>query len=191
MAQTMLYLPLKKYDKMIMKIKNTQPDIIPLKINKKQLYKLRQDWVCYLIVNNKIYKLLIYKGFIYDGASIPWIIKPFLRVGMDGVHRGGTLFHDLVYMLKKTKVSRSRYVTLNKKCHHEIFEYDGNNWNKTELLLSRKQCDDIMFDIIETTPFANLKTYKIRLMKIGIRLCGFSYWKKFTEDNLLNPLKCS
>lgn len=173
-----------------MEIKNTQPDIIPIKINKKQLYELRQDWVCYFLLNNKIYKLLIYKGFIYDGASIPWIVKPLIRVGKDGVHRSGTLFHDLVYMIEKNKVGRNRYASLNEKCHHKIFEFDGLNWNRTELMLSRTECDKLMFEIIKTTPLANLRKYKITLMKLGIRLGGGSSWKKHTDSELLNPLKC-
>lgn len=171
-------------------IQNTQPIIIPITIGKKQYYELIEDYACYFIVNSKIYKLLIYAGFVYDGASIPWIVKPILRVGIDGPHRGGTLFHDFIYMIEKIKIGKTLYSKISTDCHHVLYEQKNNEWVNSELSMNRATCDRIMFEIMWSTPSADLKQYQVNLMRFGIKVGGNRYWKRHSPKTVINYKKC-
>lgn len=154
---------------------NTQPNIKPFSINGKTMYMLMVDHIFYFMD----IELKVYRGFIYDGASIPWLAKPILKVGKDGVHRGGTLVHDILYMLEKDDKNE---LQLNRNCAYRCSK---------NITLSRRDADKIMFEIINTTNNAQMKNWKKNLMMFGIRVGGSRLWKKHTPLEKLNNLKCA
>ncbi len=72
-------------------VKFSQPLLIPIKYQGKELYQNVRDWT--VTVNG--HDFTIKKGRVVDGASVPrlfWFFMP-----PDGLHRGAALFHDEGY----------------------------------------------------------------------------------------------
>lgn len=76
-----------------------QPNIVPVS---DRFYRLDEDytyeWAVGTMTANKAhYRMTVFKGFIYDGATVPrfgWTLTGLLP---DGMHRAAALIHDWLY----------------------------------------------------------------------------------------------
>ena len=170
---------------------NTQP--ITRTIGRRK-WELMQDYTCYFHLRGQQYKLVIHKGFIYDGASIPRWLWSVLGKTPKGQHDSGTIFHDLVYMLYKARINGKLYAIIGHsadRCSHELRAFVDGKWVAASDIINRNEADDIMFEIIESTENVDIKNWRLVSMRMGIRVGGNKYWKKSTPKNQINPSNCS
>lgn len=59
-----------------------------------------------LLVAVKIREITVPRGYVWDGASIPGLVRPFMGEPFVGAHRDAGLLHD--YLYETCKVSRSQ-----------------------------------------------------------------------------------
>ena len=170
---------------------NNQP--ITRSIGRK-LWELMQDYSCYFHLRGQQYKLVIHKGFIYDGASIPRWLWSILGKTPKGQHDSGTIFHDLVYMLWKIPIKSNLHAILGDekdRCTHELYALVDGKWVAASDIISRREADDIMFEIIESTENVDIKKWRLVSMRMGIGFAGNKYWKRTRPKNQMNPSNCS
>ena len=170
---------------------NTQP--ITRTIGRRK-WELMQDYICYFYLRGQLYHLVIFKGFIYDGASIPRWLWSVLGKTPKGQHDSGTIFHDLVYMLFKARINGKLHAIVghrNERCSHELRAFVDGKWVSASDIISRNEADNIMFDIIESTEDVDIKNWRLVSMRMGIKFGGGKYWKRSTPLNQINPKQCS
>jgi hypothetical protein len=156
----------------------------------KHLFQLTADHTLYFTHRGDKCRITIKAGFEYDGATIPRWSWSILGKSPKGTHDAGTIFHDIVYMLVKNIQDHALLGRSADECTH-IFEiHQSGKWRKAVQRMSRKECDQIMFDIIETTQGANLSRFQRVAMYYAIRLGGGKYWKQSTPLHKMNPTKC-
>lgn len=162
---------------------NTQPVV---KNIGRQKWQLMEDYKCYFELSGIWYKLVIYKGFVYDGASIPRFAWSILGKTPMGQHDSGTIFHDLAYMIKNG--------TIGNACHHIAYVALPSGWETVKaLVLTRKEADQIMFDIIRNTEGVVIDrkmNRRLRLMYRAVRIFGQIAWRRTTNNNEINPKRC-
>jgi hypothetical protein len=166
---------------------NTQP--ITQSVGKR-LFKLMEDYTVYFYHRNDYYRLKIKKGFIYDGASIPRWAWSILGKTPIGTHDSGTIFHDLVYMLKKNHEQTAIIGQSIDQCTHVLEMLEGDTWHKVIQGMTRDECDRIMFEIIDNTYNAKLSKFQRAAMFNAIRIGGGRYWKRHTPNQVINPSNC-
>lgn len=133
-----------------------QPLIIPIK-ESGQLYQLVEDYEIDLTPYGYHSRLLIPKGFIYDGASVPrwwWSISGLSR---DGIHRAAALVHDYIYELKGDVPA----TPMPLKSFPRIVKF------------KRKAADQIFRDMLKDVAVAD---HRVWLAYVGVRAFGGLYW---------------
>ena len=170
---------------------NTQPITRTVGMRK---FELMQDYTCYFYLHGHLYKLVIFKGFIYDGASIPRWLWSVLGITPKGQHDSGTIFHDIVYMLYKARINGKLHAIVgheNDRCTHELRTFVDGKWLSASDIISRNEADDIMFEIIESTENVDIKNWRLVSMRMGIKFGGAKYWRRSTPLNQINPKQYS
>jgi len=115
-------------------------------------FRIKWDWK--FTLNGK--QLMIKRGFIYDGASIPPFLRPFMT-SFGPLHRG-SIPHDQGY--------RCRY----------LYDWEGRRVFEGE---DRKFWDDMFRDIsAETSQLKGLAG----IAWVGVRLFGFIPWNKHRKS---------
>lgn len=154
-------------------MKNEQPLIIPIPDIERDtyLYENTQDHCVYFEVNGIKYKALVKKGFRFDGVSSPLILSPIIKVTRDGLERCGGMTHDNLYQTGGIL--------------DELYSFTvDDTWMKSDVIFSRKESDQILRDIIITTP--NVSSEKAVVIYAGVRLGGWIPWNghknKFSID---------
>jgi len=112
-------------------------------------YKFIEDW--YILLPNGI-QIMIPKGEVTDGASIPWFLKPFAS-SFGSLSRGAYL-HDFGYK------------------HGYLFNWIGS---KIPVLQKRKEIDRLFRDVVIITTEFYLLAY---WAWSGVRTFGFFPWNK-------------
>jgi len=137
----------------------TQPNIIPIFEDGKDLYQLAADWsVEYVGI-----KINIPCGFIFDGASVPRLLWCFFPP--DGLYRPGVVVHDWLYINKG-------FLRIN----DFLFRH---------LVFSREDSDNIFRGVMLN---AGVKEWKAQVMWAGVRLFGWIPWKKPMKPAVIKPL---
>jgi len=118
-------------------------------------FKIKEDWKITLPNGQAV---LIRKGFVFDGASIPWFLRPF-ATSFGPLLRGG-LVHDYGYR------------------NNHLLDWDGKKIYERE---GQKFFDDLFREIIIET--SNLKILATWAWS-GVRLFGFMAWNKRREEDV-------
>lgn len=168
-----------------------QPSIRPVSfVTNKLLLELSEDFIIDFKHKGLVYRLKVFKGFIFDGSSIPRIAWSLLGKSQVGYSLIGSLIHDLMYMEKDGILESScnydfGLITFSK--HVPIIKFTD-----ATIQFTRKQADKIMFEVLETNEGTRKNISKIQkgLMYRSIRIFGNKMWKKTTPKNIQNPLKC-
>lgn len=162
-----------------------QPSVRPISYqSNKLLVELTEDFILYFEHHGLVYKLKVFKGFIFDGSSIPRIAWSVLGKSQIGYSLIGSLLHDLMYMEKDGILENS--------CHYEFGFITFGKWISATIQFTRKEADDIMFAVLETNEGSknNISKTQKALMYRSLRLFGNSKWKTSTPRHIQNPLKC-
>ena len=135
----------------------TQPQITPVNCTKKgfahkQCYRNDADFKTQFFWNDFLVEYEIPKGFIYDGASIPWFLWSIIRVTPDGLHRAATILHDALY------IAKGKVAVLYLRRNEEL-----------NITLSRKEVDQIF---LQQMLFLGMPEKKAKLMYRGVRIFG-------------------
>lgn len=105
------------------------------------------------------YGLVIKKGFTWDGASIPWVMRWKYGTPFDGVHLVGGLIHDAIYA---NAVYIPTQITPTCIPRH-LADF------------TRFQADNIYFALIRKYGAVMLRAFK---EWAAVRFCGRSHWTK-------------
>jgi hypothetical protein len=129
-----------------------QPHIIPIK-ESGDVYRLEHDYIIDLRpYTTKHVELVIEKGFVYDGASVPRWLWSLSGLGIDGLHRAAALVHDFIYIYKGD------------------FKDDDTG---SDITLSRKEADLIFKKMLTDVGIAS---HRVWLAYHGVRWFGQSVW---------------
>lgn len=129
-----------------------QPLTVPIK-ESGDIYRLEADYVIDLRpYSTKHIDLVVPKGFIYDGASVPRWLWSVSGLGIDGLHRAAALVHDFIYE------------------HQGYFE---DNDTGADIEISRKEADLIFKKILKEV---GISSHKIFMAYYGVRLFGQKAW---------------
>lgn len=174
--------------------KNIQPDIRPFYnfSKKKNYYRAQETHPILFTYKKQQYAVVFEKGNEYDGASVPWVAKPLIRLGADGSHRNGTYSHDMWYMLEKTNKNTIIVGQERNACVERLYAFVDNKWVRATLELTKREVDDLMMQIIDTTEEAHIYKWQAKLVSWSFRTpIGHKYWRRYSELNQINPLRCS
>lgn len=102
---------------------------------------------------------VIRKGFEWDGASIPWIMRWKYGSPFDGVHLVGGLVHDAIYA-DEVEYSDSKHTYHGAPCLADF---------------TRLEADNIYYSLIRKYGAVMLRAFK---EWAAVRICGDSHWTK-------------
>ena len=175
---------------------NTQPNFIPFRTKgmRKTMWRLEQDkWHVYFTLNGQWYCLIIFRKYVCDLASIPWLAQPLLRKGKDGVHRSFAGSHDYPYVLPKIMVNGELMAYIaHKTCAHELYSFVDGKWIATDITMSKREADDMAFQVWNSTPETHSAKWKKRVMAAAFRtFVAHRLWRQEWTFNQINPKQCS
>lgn len=125
-----------------------QPLIVPIK-ESGDLYELCEDYIFIIYRNEVAHKIVIRKGFKYDGASVPKFFAGIVGFMPDGIHRPAALLHDYLYEHKG-----------------KLQPIGGFNY-------TRKEADKLFYKILKKV---GVKSWHAKLAYWAVRLGGGLYW---------------
>jgi hypothetical protein len=140
-----------------------QPKIKKIKSKKNFFLKLFTHWFSFELIedykfsffhNDKEHFFTIPKGFIYDGATIPWYTWGYFKILPIGTHNPATIIHDFIYF-------------------HEGKLVDDNG---EKIVVTRKFCDTLYKNQLIDLGYPIPNSYKIYR---GTRIFGVIFWREF------------
>lgn len=153
---------------------NDMPVLQPIPINTKGLSFLRGIWRwmkskrSWLLMEDFIYRdMIVPKGYIFDGASVPRILWSVLSpVGLLLIP---SLFHDFIY-------DNGFYLRIVQE------DWEGEKENSSlyvEVVCTRAEADRIFYDLayeVNGVHFADLIAY------VGVRVGGWLPWSRNRKE---------
>jgi len=136
----------------------TQPLIIPIK---NDMYELVDDWSYEWDKDGKIYRICLYKGWTYDGASVPKLLWPFMPP--DGIYRPAIALHDILYETKG-------------KMGDHFFVQKNGSWVSSEYQWKRSESDKIMFRVMREL---DVTRWRRRWAYRSVRVGGWWSWRSW------------
>lgn len=136
-----------------------QPAITPIPDN---LYRLDDHYVYEWTLAGIRRRMIVKKGFIFDGASVPRLAWTISGIVPDGLHRAGVLLHDWIYRDKGHLPSDSYF--------HYV-EPDG--WMPLLAQWSRKDADRMLGRLMKEAGVSRSRRF---IIYWGARLFGWIYW---------------
>lgn len=135
-----------------------QPENIPLPQGN---YMLTESFVyVWRAVGSGAFKIIVPRGFKYDGASVPRALWSILGVSKDGIHRAAATVHDFLYS-RKGAVHGSRYAR--------------SRWRTCRFKITRKQADVKFYQMLRDSGVGRVRA---KAMYWAVRVFGGSSWKK-------------
>ncbi len=128
-----------------------QPEITPLPSKRGPLYRLLEEQIS----NDDEYSIIVPKGFVYDGASVPqwaWSITGLLP---DGINRRAALFHDWIYANDGKEIAMV--------VDGEIIFRD----------FTRREADELFREMLKTD---GVSYFKRNLQYYAVRVGGGAVW---------------
>jgi len=113
--------------------------------------------------SGKLYRIIVPKGFRYDGASIPRIFWTPLGLSKDGLHRAAATVHDFIYG-KSGDMKSSLFMARTTTGHW--MSYPGK--------FTRKQADNIFY---HTMLEAGVNRTRANIVYWAVRAFGGGAWK--------------
>jgi hypothetical protein len=127
------------------------------------IYELAVDWTYEWAHDGIRRRIVVPKGFQYDGASVPRLVWTLSGILPDGLIRAAALFHDWLYQHKGQLPERSYQ------------EFYRGNWRDVGMVVSRGEADRLFARIMRE---AGVSTVKRRLAYLGVRACGWWAWMR-------------
>jgi hypothetical protein len=146
--------------------KNTleQPLIIPISRKK---YKLVEQYEYVWMEDKEKYKLVIPKGFVCDGASVPRLIWTLSGLRPDGLIRAAALIHDFIYQ-KAGKAPAG----------NNFFIYTGFCSISISMCFGRHEADKLFLRLMKE---AGMTWYRRTVAYRAVRCFGWLAWKKSSK----------
>ena len=140
------------------------PKTIP--ISRKD-YELVSD-VSYLWkIDGAVFKLIIPKGFVCDGASIPWFLWSVLKLHPDGLMRSASWLHDYVYRYGGFVPKTQFFVAVN------------GEWKESKRHISKTESDGLFRMIME---YHGISKFKAGIAWMGVVSFGWITWNKNKKE---------
>jgi hypothetical protein len=131
-----------------------QPHISPIKTdNDGNCYELDHEYSFY----QDGIDILVFKGFKYDGASVPRFAWTLSGMQQDGLWRSAALIHDILYLQNgmPTKMLKSSYYKVR---------------FKNKLTITRKEADKIFYKIMRENGVGKTRAWlAYKAVRIGGR----------------------
>lgn len=147
-----------------------QPDITPVELTELEkqqygvpgdlAYRLEKEYR-YMWMTDAWRMIIVPKGLIYDGASVPRIAWTVSGILPDGLLRAGALIHDFLYMNRGSLPPQNFKRLVN------------GQWETCTEILTRKQCDDLFASVLRE---ADYPAWKIEIAYWAIRAFGWYAW---------------
>jgi hypothetical protein len=131
-------------------------------------------------LNGQRYRLTSTPGFIFDGASIPWLLWTTLGLAPHGIMDGPSWPHDLGYEtqgvvtltdaagnLTPAPLSGDAYAIF------EVYDAATDSWTLTDRQLSKRELDELLRQLCRHYAI----TKRSRLVWLGVKLGGGPAWR--------------
>ena len=141
-----------------------QPDARPVE---KNIYELFEEWTYTWEKDGVTRRLVLPKGFRYDGASVPRFLWSVIGLRPDGLIRAAALVHDFLYFYGG-KVPSGSYQILNDNDEWDNLESEEDIW-------TRKNSDRIFVRLMREFGVSKIKR---RLAYYGVRSFGWRFFGK-------------
>lgn len=138
-----------------------QPAITPISDN---LYRLDGNYIYEWTIAGIRRRMIVTKGFVFDGASVPRLAWTISGIVPDGLHRAGVLMHDWLYR-DRGRIPPGTYL-------HYV-EPDG--WMPLLAHWSRKDADRMLGRLMKEAGVSRRRRFAIYW---GARLFGWFYWMR-------------
>ena len=135
------------------------PVILP---NGREGYILAQDYSYEWTFKGNLYKIVVPKGFMYDGASVPRAVWTLSGITPDGLIRAAATVHDELYDCRGRIPDGMLFVRQG----GEWLEIKGSVWPRVE-------CDNLFYRILIDSGYPDTKAYAAYL---AVRAFGFTGW---------------
>lgn len=136
-----------------------QPWTVPISYN---LYRLERTYSYIWKEQDLDHKIIVPKGFVFDGASAPIWTWSFTGIRPDGLSRAASLVHDYLYSVGGHL----------QKSNHKVRPLD-KRWRGRNIKYTRKQCDIIFLNILRESGVA---LHKCHMMYYAVKLFGEKRW---------------
>ena len=134
----------------------------PHGLKRDQTYLLMAEYIYKWDKNGETYRIVVPKGFIYDGASIPRLVWTLTGMRPDGLLRAAALVHDFLYE-HKGKMPKGTYQMRSDKRYTDL----NDQW-------SRKNADKMFARILKES---GVSRFKRRMACRAVRLGGWLAWR--------------
>ena len=114
-------------------------------------------------MDGRIYKLIVPAGYVFDGASIPWIAWSLLRLSPHGIMDGPSLPHDFIYEHQGKMPEGSFFIQSAK---------DKGEWWACSVPITRSQSDALLKSAVTFYDAAEGR----RAMEIWLAVRAFGWW---------------
>lgn len=135
----------------------------PLTIPTSEGYEVVVDYAYEWEAKDRKFTIIVPKGFVFDGASVPRILWTLIGITPDGLHRAAALVHDFIYRYDGFLPNGS-FWEIGMNC--ELIGLPGVRWN-------RDQADKLFARMLRE---GGVSKFKRRLMYQGVRLGGWIHW---------------
>ncbi len=132
-----------------------QPLLIPILHNGAEAYQLVEPWSFFSMATD----VVVPKGFIADGASVPRMLWSFMPP--DGTHRAAALAHDWIYANKGFLA-------------------------EPHLMWERFEADDVFLELMLK---ALIAPWRANIAFRGVRLGGWLPWRRSSGVPTIEPVR--
>lgn len=144
------------------------PNLEPIRLEDgEEGYLLEESWAYTWQVHARMRTIIIPRGFVSDGASVPRIAWTLVGLTPDGLIRAAALLHDFLYRHHGKLPQESLY-----EDHR-----DGSGWRDISqlALYSRKDADRMFCRVMRE---AGMDSTKRWLAFWAVRIFGWSIWRR-------------
>lgn len=125
------------------------------------VYELAVDWTYEWEHDGIRRRIIVPKGFQYDGASVPRLVWTCTGILPDGLIRAAALVHDWLYQ-HRGQLPEGSYQ-----------EFHRGKWRNVGRVATRREVDRLFARIMRETGVSKLKR---RLAYAGVRAGGWWAW---------------
>ncbi len=148
-----------------------------------KLSQLEADWYLEFLRDDRVHRMIITKGFLFDGASIPRFCWTVLGLAPHGVMDGPALPHDAGYELRGVFTDagadcRPGPAALTGGATATLQVELSDGWSSGTPAMTKKELDELLFKLCEWFKVGvGVHFARPRLVWAAVRAFGLPAWR--------------
>ncbi len=134
-------------------------------------YILREDYAYVWEKDGEYHRIVVLKGFVYDGTSVPRFAWTISGITPDGPERAASLVHDALYVLKGNLDQPGNIIA-----EQYTWNPEQEGWEDArDYRWTRKEADRLFGRMLREIGVPKIRR---RLAFLAVHLLGWTRWRK-------------